>query len=131
MEKVNYKYEQLQNAYGRLAEALSLDFPTPATKADSVIQRFEFTTELFWKFLKALLDFKGVIVNASPVDVIRAAKAAGLLAADDKWITLVHDRNITSHTYDDAQAMAIYEKIKDLYANMFKQFIESYERASR
>ena len=110
---------------------MALEFPTPETKADSVIQRFEFTTELFWKFLKALLDFKGVTVNASPVDVLRAAKLAGLLAADDQWIALVHDRNLTSHTYDEAQAMAIYEKIGSTYAGMFKQFIEEYAKSDR
>ena len=130
MEKVNYKFEQLQNAFARLEEALSLDFPTPATKADSVIQRFEFTSELFWKFLKTLLEFKGVIVIAAPVDVIRAAKAAGVLTSDDQWIALIRDRNITSHTYDDAQAMAIYDRIKNNYAIMFKQFIEEYAESS-
>jgi len=78
MEKVEYKFEQLRNAYVKLEEALALEFPTPSTKADAVIQRFEFTAELFWKFLKSLLEFKGAIVDAAPVDVIRAAKEAGI-----------------------------------------------------
>jgi nucleotidyltransferase substrate binding protein (TIGR01987 family) len=130
MDKVNYKFEQLRNAFGKLEEALSLDFPTPETKADSVIQRFEFTTELFWKFLKALLEHKGVIANATPVDVIRAAKTAGILAADDQWIALIRDRNITGHTYDEAQAIAIYDRVKNTYVAMFKQFIESYAKSN-
>ena len=130
MEKVEYKFKQLQNAFTRLEEALSLEFPTPSTKVDSVIQRFEFTTELFWKFLKALLEYKGVTVNAAPIDVIRAAKVAGVLPADDQWIALVRDRNITSHTYDDAQAMAIYERVKNIYTAMFKKFIGDYAEST-
>jgi len=130
MEKVNYKFEQLQNSSARLEEALSLDFPTPSTKVDSVIQRFEFTTELFWKFLKALLEYKGVTVNAAPIDVIRAAKAAGILSADEQWIAIICDHGITSHIYDEARAMTIYENIKNTYAAMFKQFIEDYANHS-
>ncbi len=126
MEKINYKFSQLQQASRRLDEALALDFPTPDTKADSVIQRFEFTAELFWKFLKAVLDFKGVEVNAAPIDVVRAAKAVGFIAADETWIDLIRDRNLTSHTYDEAQAQEIYQRIRDRYAGMFREFIEQY-----
>jgi len=127
-EKVKYKFEQLHKVSARLNEALLLEFPSPETKADCCIQRFEFTTELFWRFLKVLLEFKGISVNASPVDVIREAKAAGILDADERWIALVRDRTLTSHTYDDAQAKVIYDRIRDTYANMFKVFIEHYER---
>ena len=130
MEKVDYKFQQLRHATERLEEALSLEFPTPETKADSVIQRFEFTTELFWKFLKALLEYKGIQVNAAPIDVIMAAKTAGMLTADDRWIAAVRDRNMTSHTYDDEKAMEIYGRIRDVYVSMFKQFVEKYERPS-
>jgi nucleotidyltransferase substrate binding protein (TIGR01987 family) len=128
MEKVNYKFEQLEKASARLDEALLLEFPTPETKADSVIRRFEFTTELFWKFLKALLDFQGHEVVASPREVIRTAKSAGVIQSDDVWIELIEDRNMTSHTYDDKKAVEIYDRIRDKYAKMFREFIENYAR---
>jgi len=135
MEKVDYKFRQLQSAYERLEEVASIKFPASEIGADSIvidsaIQRFEFTTELFWKFLKTLLEYKGIAVNATPVDVIRAAKTAGILTADDQWIALIRDRNITSHVYDDAQATVIYNKVKDTYVSMFKQFIEDYAGSS-
>ena len=129
MEKIDYKFGQLKSAALRLQEALALDFPTAETKSDAVIQRFEFTTELFWKFLKVLLEDKGVVVNAAPIDVIRAAKTASVLAADEQWIALVRDRNISSHTYDEAQAKVIYERVRDTYAEMFQQFIDGYENS--
>lgn len=69
-------------------------------------------------------------MSATPVDVIRSAKSAGILQVDDEWIALVRNRNITSHTYDDAQAMSIYIKIKDIYAPMFRKFIESHEKSA-
>jgi nucleotidyltransferase substrate binding protein (TIGR01987 family) len=132
MEKVNYKFEQLRNASARLDEALARwhEEPGDLVVQDSVIQRFEFTTELFWKFLKILLESKGHEVVASPLEVIRVAKTAGILEASDKWAELIHDRNLTSHTYDDEQATEIFNKIKDEYAAMFRDFIENYARAS-
>jgi nucleotidyltransferase substrate binding protein (TIGR01987 family) len=128
MDKVNYKFEQLQNASTRLDEALSLEFPTPETKTDAVIQRFEFTTELFWKFLKALLEFHKVEASQFPIEVIRTAKEKGILPADDRWALLIRDRNLTSHTYDDAKASEIYNNIKNEYAAMFRNFINDYTR---
>ncbi len=127
MEKLNYKFDQLKSASTRLDEALVFETSDQSIKADSVIQRFEFTTELFWKFLKALLEFKGQEVSSTPVDVVRAAKSSGILEADDEWIKLIRDRNLTSHIYDEAQAAAIYARIEGTYAAMFKEFVEAYE----
>ena len=128
MEKVNYKFEQLQKASARLDEALAMELPNPLIKSDAVIQRFEFTTELFWKFLKELLKFHRVDFTSTPRDVIRTAKSSGFLSEDDRWVSLIEDRNITSHTYNDEQAMIIYNKIKDEYSGMFREFIEDYAR---
>jgi nucleotidyltransferase substrate binding protein (TIGR01987 family) len=128
MEKVNYKFEQLENASARLVEALKRwdSEPGDLVVQDSAIQRFEFTTELFWKFLKELLDFQGHAVTASPRDVIRVAKSAGVLPSDDRWIKLIEDRNLTSHTYNDEQASEIFNRIKEEYAEMFREFIKNY-----
>ncbi|MCL2002253.1 nucleotidyltransferase substrate binding protein [Candidatus Saccharibacteria bacterium] len=126
MEKVNYKFEQLRSASARLDEALLM--PDSAIKVDAVIQRFEFTTELFWKFLKELLESNKVEAGHFPLDVIRAAKERAILAADEKWADLIRDRNLTSHTYNEEKAQEIYSNIKDKHAAMFREFINDYNR---
>ena len=126
MEKVRYKFEQLQNAAARLDEALAL--PDSPIKTDAVIQRFEFTTELFWKFLKILLEYDRVNFTPSPRETIRAAKTSGYLPSDDLWMQLIDDRNIASHTYNDTKAQEVYNNIKNNYTAMFREFINDYAR---
>ncbi len=128
MDKIDYKYEQFIKALGRLEEAVGLDFPTIETKHDSAIQRFEFTVELFWKSLKELLNDRGVVVNSAPIDVIRAAKAAGYLADDDVYVKMIRDRNLTSHVNDDAMAAKIYDNVKGIYIGALRRFVEGYEK---
>ncbi|MDR2524270.1 MAG: nucleotidyltransferase substrate binding protein [Candidatus Nomurabacteria bacterium] len=126
MNKVEYKRQQLTRALGRLDEAIALEFPSPETKADSVIQRFEFSVELFWKYLRELLLEKGLEVNASPIDVMRVAKTAGYIKGGDEWIEMIRDRNLTSHIYDDAKAMEIYERIVAKYAPMMTKYVKKH-----
>ena len=84
--------------------------------ADSTIQRFEFTVELAWKLLKSYLEFKGIPGISTPIDTIKEANLVGLL--DDKgddWIKMLRGRNLTSHTYDAANAEDAYKLVKTSY----------------
>lgn len=70
---------------------------------DSVIIRFEFAYELFWKCVKeTLADNYGVIV-ASPKTTFIEAKRLGLISTawGDHCITMLTDRNNTVHAYDE------------------------------
>lgn len=77
---------------------------------DGVIQRFEFTYELAWKFLKRILSFKGLEVN-NPRDVFR--EAAHLKLIDDPliWFEFLRKRNLTVHTYNAETANEIFESM--------------------
>ncbi|MDR3049452.1 MAG: nucleotidyltransferase substrate binding protein [Elusimicrobiota bacterium] len=79
---------------------------------DAVIQRFEYTYELSYKFLRRYLQLS--LQNANEVDemsfsdIIRSASAKGLLLNNlEKWIEYRKMRNTTSHTYDEAKADAV------------------------
>lgn len=98
-------------ALQRLREALAM--PYSEVVRDGVIQRFEFTFELLWKTLQVYLHHLGYEAN-SPRRVLREAFEAGIIPSDsegDGWMAMLDDRNLTSHTYDEALAEAIYQRI--------------------
>lgn len=68
------------------------------------IQKFEYCTELFWKYLRSYLLDEGVDVPNSPRGTIKAALAAGsILDADYAGtLQLIDDRNTCSHAYRQA-----------------------------
>ncbi len=78
---------------------------------DATIQRFEFTFELGWKFLKDYFEEKGLILNY-PKEIIQEAFAVGLINDEYLWLQMLSDRNMTSHTYNEKLADEIYERIK-------------------
>lgn len=76
-----------------------------------VIQHFEFTYELSWKFIKRWLEAN---VSATAVDgvtrreLFRLAAENKLIVDVDQWM-LHHDaRNVTSHTYNAKIADRVY-----------------------
>lgn len=121
--------KQVRNSFSRLEKALIslktiIDKPVDKDRAyiDASIQRFEFTVELFWKCLKRLIEEKGKEVNY-PKDVLQEAYAGRLIDNESTWLKMLHDRNRTSHTYDEALADEIYGHIKsDYYPIMQKTF---------
>lgn len=111
------KYADYSRAVSRLHEILQLE--ANEYIYDATIQRFEFTYELAWKLLKAYLEHIGIAGVNSPRTAFKEAFAAGLINDGDKWIKMLQDRNLTTHTYDEEQAKAIYNRIKQDYILLF------------
>lgn len=86
---------------------------------DSVIQRFEFSFDTFWKFLKEYIELKHEFMfpTISPGAVLKKAFMAGLIESDEYEIFdgMMRDRNITSHTYNETLAEEIAERILSYY----------------
>lgn len=110
-DRLSITREQLKNAITRLGEVVAMAPDSERLVIDSTIQRFEFSFELFWKYLERLLEQLGVALMYPP-DVIKAACAGNLLEDEDQWISMMHDRNRTSHCYSQSQADEIYNRIK-------------------
>src|SRR5690606_6065556 len=85
---------------------------------DSLIQRFEFCYELAWKCLKLWLDDKGVEAR-NPKDVLRESASQGLLHDMAGWTAVHENRNLTSHTYDEAQAEQVATFVSAVAAALF------------
>ena len=117
MDDRRLSHEEYSKALRRLQDGLAVDPASNSLALDGVIQRFEFTFELGWKLLKALLIHEG-IQCASPRSCIKESFRSGILADGDSWIQMLEDRNQTSHIYDEAEAKVIYKKIKENYLRL-------------
>ncbi|MCU0664225.1 MAG: nucleotidyltransferase substrate binding protein [Myxococcota bacterium] len=100
------RFAEFSQALRRLSEAASL--PVDDIVRDALIQRFEFTYELAWKTLKLYLDGQGIEAT-SPKQVLREALSAGIIHNGNDWSLLHEQRNVTSHTYSETTAQAVYD----------------------
>ena len=122
MEELKQRFESTQQAHSTLAESVELFFDPNCNNLhdqlrDSVIKRFEYSLDTFWKYLRVLLEekykimFDGVI---SPRSIFRAGLNAGIIKDEEfsVCLSMVGDRNLTSHTYNEELAESISKRIK-------------------
>ena len=111
------RFQALEKAVIRLKEALDVPNDNPI-RTDALIQRFEFTIELFWKVFKDRLEPLGIDVR-SPSAAFKEAFYQGWMGQNDEndniWIKMLKDRNLTSHTYNEDLAQEIAERIEIYY----------------
>jgi len=91
--------------------ALAIEQPKNEFIRDAVIQRFEYTYELCWKFIKRDLteDLGSEAINMlSRRDLFRTAADRGLISDPLPWFTFHKARNETSHTYNKKTAELTY-----------------------
>ncbi len=118
MEQLKERVETCQKALNTLSEILSLPFNV--IMRDASIQRFEYSFESSWKLLKAYLyQVEGLACN-SPKECFREGLKVGVLSAEETETCLVmtDDRNLTSHTYIESIAEAIFRKLPSYLAVM-------------
>jgi nucleotidyltransferase substrate binding protein (TIGR01987 family) len=99
-------------ALSTLQELGGLENPTDVQR-DAAIQRFEYSFEAVWKAAQRfLLVIEGQRVG-SPKSTIRASLQSGLLTEEmtEHALQMVDDRNLTSHTYNEALAKAIFSRV--------------------
>ena len=84
-----------------------------------IIQAFEFTFEQCWKAFQQLAAAQGIAV-ASPRQALQAAMQLQLIDAADEnaWLEMLHDRNMTSHLYQETVAREIAQRVVERYVNL-------------
>lgn len=125
-ERIVEKLENYKQALAWLEEALTPKIPDQFVY-DASIKRFEFTYELAWKLMKALIEYKGGEDVRFPRDVFREAYAKGLLENGEIWLDMLNDRNLSSHTNNQERAMEIFKRVKDKYFDEFVRLIGTIE----
>jgi nucleotidyltransferase substrate binding protein (TIGR01987 family) len=119
--QLKMKLNDYNKAVVKLSEALKGDINEDDIYLDATIQRFEFTYELAWKLMKAYLEHLGILAN-SPRSVFREAFKIELIPDGAKWIKMVGDRNLTTHTYNQQNAVDIYNIVQKEYIKLFNEF---------
>lgn len=128
MEVLEKKYSSAQNALVRLGEGmerLSRGEKSGDREAfrDSVVKRFEFTYEAFWKFLRAYMGQKLMLDTSSLGNarlVFQKARTENILSETEfaMCMRMIEDRNQTSHTYDEHFADELVERVSGYIQTM-------------
>ncbi|OPX56874.1 nucleotidyltransferase substrate binding protein, HI0074 family [Oceanospirillum multiglobuliferum] len=107
------RFRQFSNAFSLLEQAITIQHPSVVERA-GIIQFFEMAFELSWKLLKDYQQSEGFEVN-SPRSAIKQAFQNELLESGHLWIQALEDRNLTTHTYNEATAVLVEQKIREDY----------------
>lgn len=119
-----YSLERLKAAFLKLQE--STEKAVDELDRDGVIQRFEFTFELFWKTIKILLAEEG-FECAGPRSCIKEGARRGFLVDGEMLLDMLEDRNKMSHIYDELTAKEIFKRIKEDYVGLISRNIKIFE----
>lgn len=116
-----------QSSLERLTETLDEDILKNPIALDALIQRFEFTFEIAWKLMRAILLYRGKEVN-TPRMAIKESFKEKFFEDGDGWIKMLEDRNLTSHTYKKDLAEEIYKRIKNKHSALLKKLKEDMDK---
>ncbi len=120
MGEMSIQHEMVSRALDTLARILQQiengEYYTLEQVTDSAIKKFEYSLEMFWKFLKSylqevlLIDVKQIY---SPRSVFKASVQAAILLPEElkTCINMVEDRNRTAHAYQEVMAEKVFKNI--------------------
>lgn len=120
---------RLTTASRALATFEELVPPDGVVERDAALQRFEYTVEATWKAARAWLAEVEGVVAGSPKRVVRECRTAGVLddAQAAQALTMIDDRNLTSHTYHEAVAVAIAARLPG-HAALLRRWLTELQR---
>jgi nucleotidyltransferase substrate binding protein (TIGR01987 family) len=81
LERLEVRYGDAKRAIGTLREILMQPFSVIVR--DAAIQRFEYTFEAYWKFIKEYLKIKEGIICNSPKSCFREVFTVGMINEDE------------------------------------------------
>ena len=118
-EKLSRRFKDFEKALNNLESALNnivddLDI-------DGAIKRFELCYDLSWKLMKNYLESQGIIVR-SPRACFKEAYQNELIEDEYEWMIMIDDRNMLVHDYTFEESRKIFNKIKDNYFRLLKNF---------
>lgn len=118
------RLDSYRKALKQLEQAVALSEQRPLTELEKqgLIQAFEFTHELAWNVMRDYFLYQGASSIMGSRDATREAYSTGLVSDGETWMEMIRSRNQTSHTYNQAVADDICEKIVSQYFPLFASF---------
>lgn len=119
MKKVENQYQNFQKALRKLQEFVSAPITQEREEA-GVIQAFEFTFEQCWKYFQKKAQEQGEIVPGPKLSLEIAMRYDWIHSSDEShWLQMLVDRNLSSHTYKEEVAHAVFTRIVSCYLKLF------------
>ncbi len=119
MTKFENKRENFEKALAKLAEIPqqkeTADPILQEIMRDSMIQRFEFCYELAWKTLRAYMMENGLAPDSMPRPTFKMAYQNGIIDNEETWLSMIKDRNVASHQYNEDYIILVAERIQSEY----------------
>lgn len=117
-------YQNFQIALKKLSQFCS-QYDGSEIQRAGIIQAFEFTYEQCWKAIQKRAGTEGVSV-ASPKKAFEWAFQNGWILPTEEanWLQMLADRNLTSHTYREAMALQVAEKVMSTYLGLFENLLQ-------
>ncbi|MFH1542800.1 MAG: nucleotidyltransferase substrate binding protein [bacterium] len=112
LEKAIGSLKSAINVYSRNEKNIKIDPELRNAVRAGVVQNFEFTYELCWKFMKRWLDSNlgSMLVDGiHRRELFRLAAENQLISNVENWFEYYENRNKTSHTYNSATADEVVE----------------------
>lgn len=84
-----------------------------------VIQNFEFTYELSWKFMKRWIEnnvSSTIVDGVTRRELFRLAAESKLICDVELWMDFHGKRNISAHTYDEENADSVFSITQNFLA---------------
>lgn len=109
--------DPLKKAFLSLTKAMdrAKQNPEDLEVRDACIQRFEYTYELSIKFIKRYIETENPssenVDQMNFRDLLRLAAEIGLIEKVDLWFQFREARNNTTHAYDEAKAIIVFNAI--------------------
>ncbi len=131
--KYNDKLNSLKAALEDFDKSMQIDLSKEnAVVRDAIengqVQKFEFTTELLWKTLRAyLLEIHGIEKNSPKFAIKEFLNVRDI--NEEIYSTLfdiIDDRNLLSHTYSEKDFKVVHKKLPD-YLQVLKRVLETLE----
>jgi nucleotidyltransferase substrate binding protein, HI0074 family len=118
VERLALRYKDALRTSYTLGEILQQPFSVIVR--DATIQRFEYTFEALWKFLKEYLKEREGIIANSPKACFREIFSLGVICEEEtvQFLEMTDRRNDTSHTYKEEVAQIIYDKTQKYFLLM-------------
>lgn len=117
------RFQNYEKTLQFVEEAINITKPDIIQKA-GLIQFFEMSFELAWNLIKDYLEEQGFSDIKSPRAALKKGFEIGLIKDGHAWMQLLEDRNITSHTYNEASVTKVQKLIKEKYYWLLKDLYD-------
>ena len=125
------KYKELGQAIQTFSKSLEIDLShfKEEIELDTIksgqIQKFEYSVELSWKFIKAYLKIEKGVLSQGPKDVFREFGKFNFFTSDEisNFLMIIDDRNVIAHEYKDYVMNVIHPKLK-VHRNLLFKILE-------